>query len=101
MPYLYGHPDYPQDGGRTRREGGKRAGTFSKGQPTATPWKVRHSPAPSKLSNYVLSQDGVSASADEVKVKNYPTTKNDRDVRAFLGLASFYRRLVPDFAKLA
>jgi hypothetical protein len=51
---------------------------------------------------YVLSQDGVSASANKVKaVKNYPTPKNVRDVRAFLGLASFYRRLVTEFTKLA
>jgi hypothetical protein len=51
---------------------------------------------------YILSQDGVSASADKVKaVKNYATPRNVRDVRAFIGLASFYRRLVPDFAKLA
>jgi hypothetical protein len=32
-------------------------------------------------------------------VKGYPTTKNVKEVRAFLDLASFYRRLVPDFAK--
>jgi transposase InsO family protein len=51
---------------------------------------------------YVLSQDGVSASEDEVKaVKNYPTPRNVRDVRAFLGLASFYRRLVPEFEKIS
>jgi hypothetical protein len=31
-------------------------------------------------------------------VKQYPTSKN---VRAFLDLASFYRRLVPDFAQVA
>jgi hypothetical protein len=51
---------------------------------------------------YAFSQGGVSASADKVKaVKNYPTPKNVRDVREFLGLASFYRRLVPEFAKIA
>jgi hypothetical protein len=48
---------------------------------------------------YVLSEEGVSASPDKVKaVKEYPTPKNVRDVRAFLGLASFYRKLVPDCA---
>jgi hypothetical protein len=34
-------------------------------------------------------------------VRNYPTPKCVKDVRAFLGLASFYRRLVPNFAELA
>jgi len=51
---------------------------------------------------YVLSHDGVLASPDKVKaVAKYPVTKNVRDVRAFLGLASFYRKLVPGFTKLA
>ena len=51
---------------------------------------------------FVLSENGVSASPEKVKaVRQYPTPKNVRDVRAFLGLASFYRRLVPQFAELA
>jgi hypothetical protein len=51
---------------------------------------------------FVLSENGVSASPEKVKaVRQYPTRKNVRDVRAFLGLASFYRRLVPKFAELA
>jgi len=48
---------------------------------------------------FVLSELGVSASTDKVKaVREYPTPKNVREVRAFLGLASFYRKLVPNFA---
>lgn len=51
---------------------------------------------------YVLSQDGLSASLDKVKAaKDNPVPKNARNVRAFMGLASFYRRLVLYFAKLA
>jgi hypothetical protein len=34
-------------------------------------------------------------------VKNYPVPKTTRDVRAFVGLASFYWRLVPEFADVA
>ena len=50
---------------------------------------------------FVLSENGVAASADKVKaVREYPTPKNAKDVRAFLGLASFYR-LVPNFAEAA
>jgi len=45
---------------------------------------------------YVLSDNGVSASADKVQaVKNYPTPRSPKEVRAFLGLASFYGRLIP------
>jgi hypothetical protein len=37
-----------------------------------------------------FEQIGVSTSADVVKaIGNYPTPKNTRDARAFLGLASF------------
>ena len=51
---------------------------------------------------FVLSEKGVSASPDKIKaVKDYPTPRNVKDVRAFLGLASFYRRLVPRFAEMA
>ena len=51
---------------------------------------------------FVLSEKGVSASPDEIKaVRNYPTPKNVRDVRSYLGLASFYRRLIQDFATVA
>jgi hypothetical protein len=48
---------------------------------------------------FVLSEDGISASPDKMKgAKNYPVPQNVKDVRAFLGLASFYGRLVPNFA---
>ena len=51
---------------------------------------------------FVLSEDGISASPDKVKaVRDYPVPKSVKEVRAFLGLASFYRRLVPNFAEVA
>ena len=51
---------------------------------------------------YVLSDKGASSSAEKVMaVKEYPTPKNARDFRPFLGLASFYRRLVTKFAEVA
>jgi hypothetical protein len=51
---------------------------------------------------YGLSENEVSASADKVKaVKIYPTPRSPKEVRAFLGLASFYRRLVPNFDEAA
>jgi len=51
---------------------------------------------------FVLSEDGISASPDKVKaVREYHVPKCVKEVRAFLGLASFYRRLVPNFAEVA
>ena len=34
-------------------------------------------------------------------VKEFPIPKTKRDVRAFLGLAGYYRRFIPDFASIA
>ena len=54
-----------------------------------------------KYLGYVLSEKEVSASSDKIDaVRNYPTPRNAKD-RAFLGLASFYRRLVQKFAETA
>ena len=50
----------------------------------------------------MLSENGVSASADKVKaVKSYPTPRSPMEVTAFLSLPSFYWRLVPNFAEAA
>ena len=51
---------------------------------------------------FVLSEDGISASPDKVKaVRDYPVPKSVKEVRAFLRLASFYGRLVQNFAEAA
>jgi hypothetical protein len=51
---------------------------------------------------FVLCEKGVSASPDKIKaVRNYPTPKNIKDVRAYLGLSSFYLRRIQDFAAVA
>jgi len=51
---------------------------------------------------YVVSRDGVTASANKVKaVRQYPVPRNVKEVRSFLGLASLYRRLFPKFAEIA
>ena len=48
---------------------------------------------------YVVSRDGITASPDKVKaVRQYPTPRNVKDIRFYLG---FYRRLIPKFAEIA
>jgi hypothetical protein len=50
---------------------------------------------------YVLSKDWVFASADKVKtVKDYPTPKNAKDIRVFLGHFFFYRNWSTNSLKL-
>ena len=50
---------------------------------------------------FELSYRGIEASPDKVKaVQNFPITQSVKDVRSFLGLASFYRRLVPHLLTL-
>ena len=49
-----------------------------------------------------VSAEGIEPLADKVDaVQNFPVPQCLRDVRAFYGLASYYRRFVKDFAKLA
>ena len=51
---------------------------------------------------YVVSRDGIRASPEKTTaVKKFPVPRNAKEVRSFLGLASFYRRLVPKFAQVA
>jgi len=51
---------------------------------------------------FELSYRGIEASPDKVKaVQNFPTPQSVKDVTSFLGLASFYRGLVPHFADIA
>jgi hypothetical protein len=51
---------------------------------------------------YIVSRDGIQASPAKTQaVRDFPVPRNEREVRSFLGLASFYRRLGPNFAQHA
>jgi hypothetical protein len=52
--------------------------------------------------SFVLSQKGIESADDKIRaVQQYPVPKSVKEVRAFLGLYSSYRRLVPHFADIA
>ena len=51
---------------------------------------------------HLLSKDGILPNPEKVsKVKDWPIPKNAKEVHSFLGLASYYRRFIPQFAKWA
>ena len=51
---------------------------------------------------HILSANGVSPNREKVtKIKDWPTPKTPKEVHSFVGLASYYCRFIPNFAKWA
>lgn len=51
---------------------------------------------------HIVSKAGLKPDPSKVEaIKRYPTPKSVTEIRAFLGLVGYYRRLIIDFAKIA
>lgn len=49
---------------------------------------------------HLITQDGVKPNPAKVScIQNFPTPTNPKDIKSFLGLAGYYRRFIPNFAK--
>jgi hypothetical protein len=50
----------------------------------------------------VVTQEGISTDPSKIEaVTNWPTPKNKRELRSFLGLCSYYRKFIKSFANIA
>ena len=66
------------------------------------PAKCRLAQERVKYLGYVVSQEGLSVDEDKVKaVRNFPRPTSVKQVRSFVGLTSYYRRFIPQYAKVA
>ena len=51
---------------------------------------------------FIISKDGVSIDPTKIEaVKNWPSPKNIREVRGFLGLTGWYLIFIPGYARIA
>ena len=51
---------------------------------------------------HIVSKHGIAVDPSKVsKVRDWPTPRSVKEVRTFLGVASYYRRFVPEFARIA
>lgn len=51
---------------------------------------------------HTVSEKGIETKEDIVKaVRDFPVPKNEKDLYSFLGLAGFYRKFIPNYARIA
>ena len=51
---------------------------------------------------HVISEEGIATDPwKTAAIDQWPTPKTERELRAFWGLASYYRKFVPNFAQVA
>ena len=75
---------------------------FSRSQFKIVAQKCKWFQKQTEFLGYLITENGVRTHPDKVeKIKLFPTSINTKAVCSFLGLASYYRRFVNQFAKTA
>ena len=55
-----------------------------------------------RVLGYIVSSKGLSPDPEKISaVRDFPVPRNVKELQSFLGLCSYYRKFVPDFAVLA
>src|SRR5688572_12281795 len=55
-----------------------------------------------KFLGHIISKEGIKVDSSKIKtVQDFPISKNLRELRGFLGLASYYRKFIEQFSKTA
>lgn len=50
---------------------------------------------------HIIGREGIKPNPDKIKaIQNYPLPKTAKQIKQFLGLLGYYRKFVPDFAKI-
>ena len=50
---------------------------------------------------HIISEDGIATDPEKVRVAEWPTPTGMKDLQKFLGLASYYRKFIKNFAQIA
>ena len=55
-----------------------------------------------KFLGHVIGKDGIKTDEEKIKkVKEFPRPRNKKEIKSFLGLASYYRKFISGFSKIA
>ena len=66
------------------------------------PKKCLFLPKETKFLGYIITNEGLAPDPDKIlAVQEFPKPKNQRDVRAFLGLTGYYRAMIQSYARIA
>ena len=51
---------------------------------------------------FIVTSEGLKTNPSKIKaIQDFPTPQNLKEIRSFLGLSGYYRRIIKDYAKLA